>query len=565
MKKNKEQQLQKRNAELKKQLDQKKHELKIEAALEKVRVVAMRMNKPDDLLKVSETLYKQFVLLGFSEMRNAMINIHNDADRSFINYDYSDEIGKSTNHLTYNIHPLVEKQIKKIRRAKDAFSETYFTGKDLTEWKKFRKRIGEKDDPRISKSKGLYYYFYSIGIGAIGISTFSPISKEKKILLKRFRNVFNLAYQRYVDIANAEAQAKEARIETALERVRAVAMAMHQPSDLSGISETIFKELKSLGFTDLRNTEIVINNNDKETITSYYYSDYGITGVIGVDYKTNPIVKGWAEHLKKSSDAFAEIIIPEKEIKQWRKYREKLGYQPDPKLNKAKTVYHYSYSIGLGGLSISSFKIVSTEQIEILRRFRNVFQLSYQRYTDIALAEAQAREAEIELALERVRAKTMAMQKSDELLETTLVLFQQFKALGATTAQVSICIFDEEVKMGEMFVTLNGKKIDRSFIMELDKEVFVMSKVKRAFLDHQKNFSVAVTGKELQNYNRWRNLFVGKKSYDESDAVRKQSWNVNAVFFSGGVMAISSETPASDEAIKLLERFAKVFDLTFTR
>ena len=43
--------------------------------------------------------------------------------------------------------------------------------------------------------------------------------------------------------------------------------------------------------------------------------------------------------------------------------------------------------------------------------------------------EAQAREAQIELALERVRARTMAMQRSDELAEVATVLFQQVKAL----------------------------------------------------------------------------------------------------------------------------------------
>src|SRR6516162_4068799 len=89
---------------------------------------------------------------------------------------------------------------------------------------------------------------------------------------------------------------------------------------------------------------------------------------------------------------------------------------------------------------------------------------------------AKNHELEIEAALERVRARTMAMQRSDELKETTLVLNQQLKELGATTAQVSICIFDEEIKNGEMFLTLNGEKIDRSFKMELDKEVFVMQK-----------------------------------------------------------------------------------------
>ncbi len=40
-------------------------------------------------------------------------------------------------------------------------------------------------------------------------------------------------------------------------------------------------------------------------------------------------------------------------------------------------------------------------------------------------AEAQVRESQIQLALERVRARTMAMHKSEELAETAQVLFQE--------------------------------------------------------------------------------------------------------------------------------------------
>ena len=55
---------------------------------------------------------------------------------------------------------------------------------------------------------------------ALGISTYQPLNEGDKILFKRFLKVFELAYRRYLDIEQAEAQAKEARIETALERVR---------------------------------------------------------------------------------------------------------------------------------------------------------------------------------------------------------------------------------------------------------------------------------------------------------------------------------------------------------
>ncbi|HYM94719.1 MAG TPA: hypothetical protein VET23_11310, partial [Chitinophagaceae bacterium] len=251
--------------------------------------------------------------------------------------------------------------------------------------------------------------------------------------------------------------------------------------------------------------------------------------------------------------------------KEWRRWRDNLSPLKDKREATATSLCFYMYSIGAGHLGISTFNAITNEQVEILKRFKNVFVLSYQRYTDVAQAEAQAREAQIELALERVRARTMAMQKSEELKETTLVLFQQFKALGATTAQVSICIFDEGTTKGEMFVTLKGEKIDRSFPMDLDAESFVMKRAKKAFLNDQKTFSITITGKELQNYNHWRNILIGKKGWDESVAVRKQSWYVNAVFFSRGMMGISSDSPPSDEALKLLERFGNVFDLTFTR
>src|SRR5882672_59522 len=99
------------------------------------------------------------------------------------------------------------------------------------------------------------------------------------------------------------------KIESALEKVSIAAMSMRRSKDLSGIGSLIFKELKKLGFTDLRNSEIIINNDAKETITSYYYSDYGVTGVIELDYRSNPVVHGWAKKLKKASDAFAKVII----------------------------------------------------------------------------------------------------------------------------------------------------------------------------------------------------------------------------------------------------------------
>ena len=66
-----------------------KERLKIEASLDRVREIALRMRMPEDLLSICEIVFKELRKLGFKDIRNTMINIHDDESRSFLNYDYS--------------------------------------------------------------------------------------------------------------------------------------------------------------------------------------------------------------------------------------------------------------------------------------------------------------------------------------------------------------------------------------------------------------------------------------------------------------------------------------------
>ena len=88
----------------------------------------------------------------------------------------------------------------------------------------------------------------------------------------------------------------------------------------------------------------------------------------------------------------------------------------------------------------------SEDENDILKRFAKVFEQTYTRFLDLQKAEAQAREAKIEAALERVRSRTMAMQKSEELAEVATVLFQQVKALGVPQWTCGFSIFEIDDK-----------------------------------------------------------------------------------------------------------------------
>jgi hypothetical protein len=52
------------------------------------------------------------------------------------------------------------------------------------------------------------------------------------------------------------------------------------------------------------------------------------------------------------------------------------------------------------------------EMHDVFRRFAKVFDQTYTRFLDLQKAEAQAREAQIEAAMERVRSRSMGMQKA---------------------------------------------------------------------------------------------------------------------------------------------------------
>src|SRR5690606_23895462 len=82
------------------------------------------------------------------------------------------------------------------------------------------------------------------------------------------------------------------------------------------------------------------------------------------------------------------------------------------------------YILIVGGTKLSA------EQTDIMLRFTKVFQQAYTRFLDLQKAEAQAREAEIQLALERVRARSLAMHHTSELQEVVNIAAQQLHGIG---------------------------------------------------------------------------------------------------------------------------------------
>src|SRR6187402_3999876 len=84
------------------------------------------------------------------------------------------------------------------------------------------------------------------------------------------------------------------------------------------------------------------------------------------------------------------------------------------------------------------------EQHSILRRFAKAFGQAYTRFLDLQKAEAQAKEAQIEAGLERVRSRAMAMQSSEELNVLIGTVFTELTKLDLVLTRCAIWTFDRE-------------------------------------------------------------------------------------------------------------------------
>ena len=222
-------QLKKKNARLEKQLLQKERDLKIESSLEKVRIMAMAMTDRDDMLTICKAISTQLKLFGVKDIRNVQTAIIYKEKGIYMNYEYYTKHRKTViTETSYGTSKLDRDFANKMLKGKGEIFFSHLKGKKVKEWLDFQKTTNVFIDKFLETASTLNYYWYSLGPVALGISTYHPLVKNEQGLFHRFVNVFELAYRKYLDIENAETQAREAQIQASLEKVRSGSLAMHK-------------------------------------------------------------------------------------------------------------------------------------------------------------------------------------------------------------------------------------------------------------------------------------------------------------------------------------------------
>jgi len=177
-------------------------------------------------------------------------------------------------------------------------------------------------------------------------------------------------------------------------------------------------------------------------------------------------------------------------------------------------------------------------------------------------AEEHEREVFIEAAFQRVRAMSMAMHKSAQLADTAKVLFDQFGMLGMIPDRMSIGIFNEEKRVVELWVTdQRGNQLSHEFFFSIDEPTSI-AKIYDAWKQGKNTVIVDLTGQNLQD---WLHFVKDEAKLPLDETEIKGRRVQQAAFFSQGFLLFTTHEPVTEEVMQLLLRFAKVFDLAYTR
>ncbi len=568
-------------------------EAQIEAALEKVRSSSLAMHHSDELEKVITVLFDKLLDLGLN-IDGAAINIFDKGKRSSqawvatkflsgavkVNLPYDDEITKNA---------IIADMWRALETGEHVFNRSY-SGNAKDDYFRFIFKNNESKIPEETAKFHLEAANWTVTWASAPNSIVLLDSWSGKLssdedfkVLKRFSRVFDQAYTRFLDLQKAEAQAREAQIEAALERVRSRTMAMHRSEELYETNILTFRQIESLNIP-LIGSGIHICHKDAPLSDAWMIGISRFDPLKGAmsralyDHTRDPLSAKMYEGWKSKNDFLVEKIEGE-QLRQHFDYISSLT----PDLEKQVDIVSLIPSVGNGldetnfvvfhfayfshGFLVFATPLECPENHSVFKRFAKVFEQTYTRFLDLQKAEAQAREAHIEAALERVRSRTMAMHKSEELLDVITVVSEQLQHVGIKFGTVSFGKNSSSFDMDFWVAAPDMKSPIKMYAPYTDIPIY--NRLKEAYRERRNYFSDTFTAEETKIWNQHfidhnpelfseksRGYLTSRPGMTRSTVLLK---NVFLFLINYDIVSYSNEE------IEIVIRFANVFEQTYTR
>lgn len=371
---------------------------------------------------------------------------------------------------------------------------------------------------------------------------------------------------------------KEAVIEAALEKIRSRSLAMRQSNELKDVIAIMFEKLSELKVLfgtvaiwlfdkEIMNSVFWVGNNlhpeprminlpyDEKLMTeesilrdawdawlngkSYFNKTYSFeqkNSYFNYVFKHNSleaIPEEVREHIRRAPNHISSLLV-----------------------EKNSTLYFDTWQ----GADYNEARV------EVFKRVAKVFDQAYVRFLDLKKAEAQAREAQVEASLEKVRSKSLSMQQSSELKDVVAIVFEKLQELDFGMDGSTIVIYTEGTKDTVQWVTnpvLGTMRFDNVYYDTPIMNDFWEARERgddyfaRVYSFEEKNHYFNVSLSHLDNIpEEAKRIMLEAPTYSYAIAYAKKSAILNFSF--------KGNLPTDIEA-DVLKRFAHVFEQAYTR
>jgi len=363
---------------------------------------------------------------------------------------------------------------------------------------------------------------------------------------------------------------RQLEIEAALDNVRLRAGTMRFSSELAEASAVLFQQLNELGIRAIR-TAVGIFDDPNEAM-ELWLTSYADSGEVArILYYFNLHIHPVFENTitaRQENKPYALTILSGNEVRSY--YQTMSTYLSVPRQQVFnETEYFYSFFFFGGTINVVTNRPLTDEQCGILIRFAQVFGLIYTRFLDLQKAETSVREAQIESALERVRARAQAMQQPEELKDVTQVFRHEMGMLGKDELKTcQIYIYDEKAGKSECWFALidsqNGENKITGGEFELDlHDTWVGREMLGFYHSETKETSIVMTGDARKEWIRYCEAKCELLQGYYSEDVQEGTYHLYK--FSNGAINQASVGVITQESWDLLKRSASVFSLAYSR
>ncbi len=188
-------------------------------------------------------------------------------------------------------------------------------------------------------------------------------------------------------------------------------------------------------------------------------------------------------------------------------------------------------------------------------------------------AEAQAREAQVEASLERIRAKAMSMHSSGDLLSVTQVLREQMGVMGETKLEsIIIHLYNTVTDDFEAWYSFrnpedpHGKIVDGKVVLDWSNTARARMD-KEMYLSAETEYTITADRNILAEWYNYLKIVVPEvvEEDEQGNIIVPEVLYYNYSKFDSGALLLITNSEASDHSKNLLRRSSKVFNLAFTR